>query len=218
MRIYLGGTNRARLRKARQRAPSHVFGTTWTPSDQRLADVPFFVDNGAFTSSFDPDEWRALLDQLERYAYRPDFVVLPDVYNDAEGTMARHREWIDAVDSRGLRPAAVLQPGMDVQTQIRLYDELNVGVCFVGGANRWKRAVGDEIVTAAHKRDLGVHIGNPGVPGGLRWAQRIDADSVDTASIVGSEAYHHLDELDGLSTGAGIKGGRQAEIGGVSDD
>jgi len=222
MRLYMGNACTDSLATCRQRAPEHTFGRTWTPAAHRYGS-PYILDNGVYMAAqrgeeWQPEPWLTLMDTAAAKPYPPDFVVLPDVYNDAEGTMARHREWIDAVDSRGLRPAAVLQPGMDVQTQIRLYDELDVGVCFVGGANRWKRAVGDEIVTAAHKRDLGVHIGNPGVPGGLRWAQRIDADSVDTASIVGSEAYHHLDELDGLSTGAGIKGGRQAEIGGVSDD
>lgn len=109
MRIYMGGTTRPKLRKARQLAPSHVFGVTWTPSDRRLNQIPFFVDNGAFTSSFDPDEWTSLLDKLEDYSYGPDFVVLPDEYNDAEGTMERHRKWAPEVLDRGLPPAAVIE-------------------------------------------------------------------------------------------------------------
>jgi hypothetical protein len=54
MRGYLGGMSRPELKKARQLAPSHVFGVTWTPHDRRLSQIPFFIDNGAFTSSFDP--------------------------------------------------------------------------------------------------------------------------------------------------------------------
>jgi len=36
----MGGTTRRKLRKARQLAPSHCFGVTWTPSDRRLSDIP----------------------------------------------------------------------------------------------------------------------------------------------------------------------------------
>jgi len=141
----MGGTNRSRLRKARQLAPSHCFGVTWTPADRRLNEIPFFVDNGAFTSSFDPDEWVGLLDKLEDYNYGPDFVVLPDEYNDAEGTMARHREWAPEVLDRGLPPAAVIQPGMPVETQVGLADK--IGADFVFSRRR------DALETSARLRD-----------------------------------------------------------------
>jgi len=216
MRVYMGGTNRNRLRKARQLAPSHVFGTTWTPSDRRLNEIPFFVDNGAFTSSFDPDAWTALLDELETYSYAPDFVVLPDVYNDAAGTMERHREYAGEVLDRGLTPAAVIQPGMSIETQVRLADRIGAAFVFVGGETRWKRAHGHEIVTEAHDRDLCVHIGRPDGEDGLPWAYKIGADSADTSTIDQNGYWHYLERLEaatdyGLSTG-GRKKGRQATL------
>ncbi len=168
----MGGTNRSRLRKARQLAPSHCFGVTWTPADRRLNEIPFFVDNGAFTSSFDPDEWVGLLDKLEDYNYGPDFVVLPDEYNDAEGTMARHREWAPEVLDRGLPPAAVIQPGMPVETQVGLADKIGADFVFVGGETRWKRAHGYEIVDEAHARDMAVHIGRRTARTGCRGPTR----------------------------------------------
>ena len=196
MRIYMGGTTRPKLRKARRLAPSHVFGVTWTPSDRRLNQIPFFVDNGAFTSSFDPDEWIPLLNVLENYNYRPDFVVLPDVYNDAEGTMERHRQWASEVLTRGLPPAAVVQPGMNIETQVRLADRIGADFVFVGGETRWKRAHGKEIVEEAHARDIAVHIGRPDGEEGLPWAYKIGADSADTSTIDQNGYWHYLERLE----------------------
>lgn len=217
MRVYMGGTNRQRLRKARQLAPSHVLGVTWTPSDQRLNEVPFFVDNGAFTSSFDPDEWIDLLDDLARFNYGPDFVVLPDVYNDAEGTMERHRKWASEVIDRGLPPAAVIQPGMPVRTQVQLADSIGADFAFVGGETRWKRAYGREIVEAAEECGLSVHIGRPDGEEGLPWAYKIGADSADTSSIDQNGYWHWLERLEDVTRdrskgGSGIKAGRQSTL------
>ena len=210
MRLYMADASTQALAECRERAPTHSFGRVWTPRLKRYG-AAYIVDNGEYQAAqrgedWSVDDWHDVLDAAAEQPFPPDFVVLPDVYDDAEATLARHRQHIDAVVDRGLRPAAVLQPGMDVETQIQLADRIGAGVVFVGGANRWKRAVGDEITGAAHERNLAVHIGNPGVPGGLKWAQRIGADSVDTASIVASEAYHHLDELDSLNRGSRKKG------------
>lgn len=217
MRVYLGGVSRPELQKARQLAPSHVFGATWTPHDRRLNEIPFFVDNGAYTSSFDPDEWTDLLDDLADYPYRPDFVVLPDVYDDAEGTLERHRMWAGEVIDRGLPPAAVIQPGLPVETQIALADSIGADFVFLGGSVRWKRAHGLEIVEAAHRRDMAVHIGNPSGEDGLEWAYKIGADSCDTSSITQNGYWHWVERLedatqDGISRGALKKGSKQATL------
>jgi len=195
----MGGTTRRKLRKARQLAPSHCFGVTWTPSDRRLSDIPFFVDNGAFTSSFDPDEWTTLLDQLEDYNYDPDFVVLPDVYNDASATMERHRKWISEVTDRNLRAAAVIQPGLPIHTQIKLADRIGASFLFVGGETRWKRAHGREIVETAHEHNLTVHIGRPDGEDGLPWAYKIGADSADTSTIDQNGYWHYLERLEAVT-------------------
>jgi len=221
MRLYMGDASTPALAECRKRAPEHSYGRVWTPEQHRFG-TPYIVDNGAYQAAmrgdeWGVDEWLTLLDKVEKQPFPPDFVVLPDEYNDAEATLEKHRKHIGAVLSRGLRPAAVIQPGMDVSVQIRLADQIGAGVAFVGGENRWKRAVGDDIVAAADGHDMAVHIGNPGVPGGLKWAQRIGADSLDTASIVGSEAYHHLDELSGLSKGCRKKAGKQATFGDGGD-
>lgn len=214
----MGDASTSCLVECRKRAPSHTFGRVWTP-DQRKFGTPYIVDNGVFQAAmkgydWSAEDWTKLLDKVAEHPWPPDFVVLPDVYNDASGTLARHREHVDEVLSRGFQPAAVIQPGMDETTQVQLAAKIGASVIFVGGENRWKRAHGEQIVAAAHDMDMAVHIGNPGVPGGLRWAQRIDADSLDTASIVASEAYHHLDELlqSHSSRGGRKKGSRQGKL------
>lgn len=225
MRIYLGKCGRPDLRTARKTAPSHVFGHCWTPQNVGLETVPFFVDNGEFVANkngeeWDSNEWLALLDRLSEYAYKPDFVVLPDGYNDAEETIARHRRWVPEVLDRGLDPAFVLQPGLDETMQINLASQLGAKFLFVGGATRWKRAMGTKIVEEAHARDLKVHIGNPSGEFGLKWAYEIGADSADTSSVTQSQAWHYLEHLEEatLNSGALKKDTRQVTLadGGLS--
>jgi hypothetical protein len=216
MRLYMGDASASALSKCRERAPAHAYGRVWTPNQQRTG-TPYIVDNGVYQAAMQGEEWSAdawtsLLDAVAQEPFPPDFVVLPDVYNDAKATLERHRKHVDEVLDRDLRPAAVIQPGMDERLQVRLADRLGAGVVFVGGENRWKRAVGDNITRAAHERGLAVHIGNPGLPGGLRWSQRIGADSVDTASIVASEAWHHLEELEGPSSRGVLKKSEQTKL------
>lgn len=217
MRVYMGDASKWALRKCRKRAPSHSFGRVWTPNHHRPGSA-YIVDNGIYAATkngeeWHPERWHDLLDTVASHPWPPDFVVLPDVYADAEATLERHREHIDAVLSRGFRPAAVMQPGMDEEVQVRLADRIGADVIFVGGPNRWKRTMGEQVVDAAHNRDMAVHVGNPGVPGGLRWACRIGVDSLDTSSIVGSEAWHHLDELEGHSSKGSLKKSQQSKLG-----
>lgn len=220
MRVYLGKCSRDDLRTARQTAPSHVYGHCWTPGRRGFEHVPFIVDNGAFTGSFEPEQWLNLLDALAEYTYKPDFVVLPDHYNDAEKTIENHRKWADEVLQRDLTPAFVLQPGLDEEMQINLAARLGAEFVFVGGETRWKRAYGSEIVQMAHKNDLKVHIGNPSGPEGLAWAYRIDADSADTSSVTQSQAWHYLEKLEKVTLKEGVlkNDSRQATLtgGGIS--
>jgi hypothetical protein len=160
---------------------------------------PYFIDNGAFTSDFDSEEWLALLDTLdETMPHPPDFVVLPDELNDAEATIKRHREWAPAVFDRDLRPAFVMQPGFPPSQQVALADGLGADLVFVGGECRWQRAHGREIVTEAHDRGLRAHIGNPGGKDGLLWCCKTGFDSADTSTIVQNQYWHWLEELEAL--------------------
>ena len=217
MRVYHGGPSPESMRQCRQAAPSHVHGACWTPAKMTPHEWPYFIDNGAFTSDFDRDEWVDLLDSVEdKMPHPPDFVVLPDAFNDAEETIKRHRRYVIDVVDRGFNAAPVIQPGMPISTQVAIADGVGADFIFVGGECRWQRAHGGEIVDEAHDRGISVHIGNPGSADELVWAYRTGFDSVDTSSILQNQYFHWLEQLEsetaGLSRGSPIKGGRQTDL------
>ncbi|WP_201292972.1 hypothetical protein [Halobacterium bonnevillei] len=216
MRVYHGAPSPENLRKCRKAAPSHVHGACWTPQKMVAHEVPYFIDNGAFTEEFDPEAWRDLLATVdEEMPHPPDFVVLPDAFNDADGTLARHREYAEVVLDHGFEPAPVLQPGRSVTSQVAIADGLGADIVFLGGECRWQRAHGEEIVEEAHDRGLCVHIGNPGSSEGLVWAYRVGFDSVDTSSILQNQYFHWLEDLEVAthsSRGYGKKASRQSVL------
>lgn len=215
MRFYHGQPSPNQLRQAREAAPSHVHGACWVPDYMTPHEFPYFVDNGAFTSDFDPGEWLAALDALpDKMPYAPDFVVLPDVLNDAQKTLARHREFIPELRDRHLQPAPVLQPGLSVETQIGLYDRLNVNFLFVGGECRWQRTHGTEIIERAHNHGINVHVGNPGGKDAVVWWAREGVDSVDTSSVLQNNRWDWLENLEDTSLSKDpLKKGRQSDFG-----
>jgi len=216
MRIYHGGPSPNAVHRCRQAAPSHVHGACWTPQKMTPHEWPYFVDNGAFTANFDLKRWVETLDEaLAKMPYPPDFVVLPDAYNDAEATLERHRQHVPEVLDRGLSPAPVLQPGLDETLQVELYSRLGADTLFVGGANDWKKAHGRQILDEAHERDLRVHIGNPGGKDELLWWSKAGADSVDTSSIVQNQYWHWLEALEDtpLTDTPHKKASRQGKVG-----
>lgn len=203
MRLYYTGASPDNLRKAREHAPSHTHGYGWTPQKMTPHDGPYFVDNGAYTDSFDADDW---LDTVERSLLEmpttPDFVVLPDVYGDAEATIERHKSWLYdrplPLRSGELARYWVLQPGLPIKEQFEALEGCQ-GV-FVGGPKRWKRAFGEEIVEEADKRDLRTHVGNPGGKDGLVWAYKTGFDSCDTTTIFQNGYFHYLKALEEATT------------------
>lgn len=162
-------------------------------------DVPYFVDNGAYTRSFDADAWLNTIERsLLEMPRRPDFFVLPDVYGDATATVDRHQKWLWdkplPMRSGELARYWVLQPGLPLEYQ---FDAL-IGCqgVFLGGPRRWKRAVGAEVVALAREHDLQAHVGNPGGADGLVWAYRCGFDSCDTTSVFQNQYWHYLDRLE----------------------
>ena len=74
-----------------------------------------------FTSYFEYKEWVDLLDDVARkMPHLPDFVVLPDVFNNAEQTIEWNRRYLSDVREHGLKPAAVVQPGVPVAEQVSI--------------------------------------------------------------------------------------------------
>jgi hypothetical protein len=87
VRLYYTGASPNNLRKARDHAPSHTHGYGWTPQKMTPHDAPFFLDNGAYTRSFDADAYYETIDRaLTEMPTSPDFFVLPDVDGEPEQT------------------------------------------------------------------------------------------------------------------------------------
>lgn len=210
MQLYYTGASPENLRKARKHAPSHTHGYGWTPNKMTPHDAPYFLDNGAYTESFDPIAWAETVEEaLFEMPRAPDFVVMPDVFGDAEATIERHQRWCNGQAEATITPVGnlrlywVLQPGLPIEEQFECIPPGNFDGVFVGGPKRWKRAHGDEIVRQAQERDLRTHVGNPGGEDGLVWAYETGFDSCDTTTVFQNGYWHYLQNLEQATEYAG---------------
>jgi len=227
VRLYYTGASPDNLRKAREHAPSHVHGAGWTPQKMTPHDVPYFVDNGAYTESFDLDEWIAALEKAKTEMPRwPDFIVWPDVFNDAEATQLRIQRLLGRCDSPLLPRREdfdryiVVQPGLPIDEQLQFAREWAANGIFVGGEKRWQRAHGAEIVAKVHDHGMRVHLGNPGGKDGLVWAYQTGFDSIDTTTIFQNGYWHYLDALEAATeeTGEPAAMTEQTRLGDLTTD
>lgn len=125
------------------------------------APLPFWqfaADNGCFSPRipFDPGKWMAWLGTLRPYRDTCLFAVAPDVYRDAEATLARSRPYLWVIEQLGFRRAFVTQNGC--RSEFVPWGEFEV--LFMGGDDAWKfcRASLD-LVSEAQGRGLQVHAG-----------------------------------------------------------
>lgn len=219
MRLYYTGASPDNIRKAREHAPSHAHGAGWTPTKMTGHNIPYFLDNGAYTDDFDPHAWVETIEEaFTEMPSRPDFVVMPDVYGDAEATIEKHKRWCNGEAACSITPVGglhlywVLQPGLPIEEQMDHIPDGSFEGVFVGGPKRWKRAYGDKIVSEATKRGLQSHVGNPGGADGLVWAYRTGFDSCDTTSIFQNGYWHYLERLEDATGSTGSSGPDSAQL------
>lgn len=195
MRFYHGGLTRPKLQKIRKASSIFTHGYEMTPS--RYYDISqgtaWILDNGAFTSDFNPPEWISVLEDIEDYDNKPDFVVLPDKFDDPEKTIERSKRWVSEPRKRNLDYYFVAQKPMKPSKVIEKAEELDADGVFVGGSDDWKKKNTAEIVRLAHKKGLEVHIG---MPDDYVWAYRTGADSMDSTSIARNRSWERLKEVD----------------------
>jgi hypothetical protein len=136
------------------------------------------------------DVWLATLDRAKTEHPRwAEFIVWPDVFNDAEATRELCRSMFGRDASlllwrRDFTRYVVFQPGFPVGELFAFAGSVGVDGVFVGGEQRWQRAHGAAIVERAHDRGWPVHFGNPGSADGLVWAYKTRFDSADTTTVV----------------------------------
>jgi len=212
-RIYHGHASPADLQSCRDALPGVTHGLEWSdpervPTDR---DEPFILDNGAYSAALAGDQWSATqwydsLAVAHRLPREPDFVVLPDVYGDADKTRLRHERYVEVVRSHGFDYYSVAQPGHDPAEHARFAEAIGAYGLFVGGPQWWKREKLTDLREETSRRSLQLHIGQPG---DLVFANEVGADSVDTTSIVRNDAYHKLTELNEQQSLTEASGGAQ---------
>jgi hypothetical protein len=151
---------------------------------------PWFFDNGAFLDfkagrAFDESTYLRDLAAIPQAAAPPTFMVVPDIVMGGMESLAFSLSWLPKL--RGVAPLYLAvqngQTTADVARVLPLFDGI-----FVGGDVPWKVQTGATWVQMAHTAGKPCHIGRVGVPSRVRWALRIEADSIDSCGPLCSEA------------------------------
>lgn len=193
MRFYHANATQKELEKMREMSSKIKHGIEATPKTCHRRKDKWFLDNGAFTDDFNKESWIKTLDKCKGYDNKPDFVVLPDVFDKPVETIKRNWEYVEEVRKRGLDYYCVAQKPMKPDTAVQLALGLEADGIFVGGSWNWKQKTTSKIVDSAHKHGLKVHIG---MPKDYFWAYKTGADSMDSANIVRNQNYKDIKELE----------------------
>lgn len=200
MIIYHGNPNPRDIKKARELAPSFEHRAEYDIESFRLnSGVRYILDNGAYKCYTDNRPWDATLfirrlNQIPEKEHEPDFVILPDVVTDPQGTYRRAREWADWIDYSTLYPC---QDGISPERACNIADELDADGLFIGGTIAWKRENAAEFVEAGKNVGLHVHIGRPT---DFKWAEGTGCDSIDSTTFVRNQSWHRLKALEEQGT------------------
>lgn len=188
------------MQNVREAMPSLRHGCTWTPAKMTPHDEPYFIDNGAWSAHVSGEEWDfeaflSLLDRVEDMPREPDFVVLPDIVGDAEGTYRRSATFLRYVTKRDLSPYLAVQDGMDVEKAVRYALKLECDGIFIGGSSAWKHKVSGRFLAESHENGLKCHLARPGIENILDTIER-GFDSLDTTTIARNEQYEKLRRVE----------------------
>ena len=124
---------------------------------------------------FDEDLYFRQIRRLEPWAATCQFLVVPDVLQDAEATLSAFSHYARTLDNTPLPLAYVLQDGAE-------HEDFPPGaqVAFLGGSDSWRRRWGANLLARAHQEGLRTHVGR------VNSAQRVQALSLT-----------HTDSCDG---------------------
>ena len=193
MVFYHSGASRPVLRKIRDVCPSLRHGNGWTPRYFFDRKHCYFLDNGAFTSSFNPEEWVRMLEKVREFESSPDFVVLPDKFNNPEKTFERSKKYVGEARDRGYSYYYAAQKPESPESAVRKAQRLDADGVFIGGDFDWKIRETSNIVDIAHERGFKAHIG---MPGDYFWAYRTGADSMDSSTVGRNKQYRRMRSLE----------------------
>lgn len=195
MKFYHGNATKPKMKTIRSITTELTHGVELSPG--RLYDIKndesWFFDNGAFTEDFNEQVWVESLEKIKRFDNEPDFVVLPDDFDNPHGTVRRAYRYVHEAEKRNLDYYFVAQKAMTAGRAVHEALSLDAEGIFVGGSWDWKHRTTEEIVELAHKNGLKVHIG---MPTDYYWAYLTGADSMDSVSIVRNQNWDRLRNLE----------------------
>lgn len=149
--------------------------TTPRQGNRIPAGARFCADNGVYGKGFPgEDAWWSWIARLP--VDRCEFVVAPDVVEDAAATIARSAPWLPRIRAAGFPVAFVAQDG---QEQIPVpWDGFDV--LFLGGATNWKLGRhARDLAQQAKNRGKRVHMGRVNSGQRMAYARSIGCDSAD---------------------------------------
>jgi hypothetical protein len=182
MMVYTGSTRkRTFISVLARNGWGRCFSLTVEPAKPQTGE-PWLCDNGVYAaysrgSEWDGDTYQERLERAETECHPASVLVLPDVVGDAVASKQRSLQWLFKMPS-GWPLYYVLQDGV-MERDLRGLDEHLTGL-FLGGTDRFK-AKADRWCRVAHERGLLFHYGRAGTVHKIRHAQRVGADSLDSA-------------------------------------
>ncbi len=162
------------------------WGRMWIARDRNIYTYdgePWGFDNGAYR------DWKAgqvfsegaYLDSLDKalvQGSQPYLAVLPDVPTAGKASLELSLHWLERVGCNGFPWYMAVQNGMEPSDVEPHVSEL--AGCFLGGDDAYKATAGIWC-DWAHRRGLLFHYGRCGTQPKLAHAQKIGADSIDSA-------------------------------------
>jgi len=185
MRVYIANTVAGRLHAEHPDQIGLMLGPNFI---RQPKGIPYGLDNGRYGATvpipcdyipdaYKYDQWSArtyarLLNYVSRQDQRPEWLVVPDVPYDAEGTYREWALWAPLLEPLGPLAVAV-QNGMTPASVKK-----HIGkdpVIFVGGDTQWKHLTIPQW-TASFSR---VHVGRVNSPWFLEKCEHFGVESVD---------------------------------------
>lgn len=117
----------------------------------------YAIDNGAWSAfksqtRYNPDPF---LEDVGRYGEDADFIVIPDVVEDAAGTFREAEKWIPILES--YRCLFVAQDGMNI-SDMRDFVMSGIGI-FIGGSTEYKLSNIRPISNLCDQHNVLCHVG-----------------------------------------------------------
>lgn len=172
------------------------FGALFVSQYRNVNNYPYYsLDNGAYSAfansrEWDPARFLRLLGRSMKEIIPPDFVVCPDKVAKGLESLEFSLSWLDKLPE-GPRYFLAVQDGMerpDVEPSLKRFDGL-----FVGGSMDWKMETAEGWVNLAHAHNKPCHIGRIGPWYRILWANRINADSIDSTTWVREDRRYHIE-------------------------